>query len=42
MSYSEAAYFDHNHCQHCADREEWLRLQRRVRDCFEAMQRRQK
>ena len=26
--YSEAAYFDRNACQHCADREEHLRLTR--------------
>lgn len=28
MSYSEAAYFDGNHCQHVADRLEALRLKR--------------
>lgn len=27
-SYSEAAYFDGNHCQHCADRDEHRRLER--------------
>lgn len=27
MSYSEAAYFDGNHCQHCASRDEYLRLE---------------
>lgn len=26
-SYSEAAYFDGNHCAHCAARDEHLRLQ---------------
>jgi hypothetical protein len=25
--YSEAAYFDGDHCQHCADRDEHRRLQ---------------
>lgn len=25
--YAERAYFDSDHCQHCADREEFLRLQ---------------
>lgn len=28
MSYSEAAYFDGNHCQHVAARDDFLRLQR--------------
>lgn len=28
MSYSEAAYFNGNHCQHVADREEAQRLAR--------------
>lgn len=28
MNYSVRAYFDGDHCQHCADRDEWLRLQR--------------
>lgn len=28
MIYSEAAYFEGNHCQHCADRDEHLRWQR--------------
>lgn len=27
MIYAERAYFDGDHCQHCADREEFLRLQ---------------
>lgn len=26
--YAELAYFEGNHCQHCADREEYLRLKR--------------
>ena len=29
--YSEAAYFDGNHCQHCADRDEAARLDRIMR-----------
>jgi hypothetical protein len=28
MLYSEAAYFDGNHCAHCAARDEHMRLQR--------------
>lgn len=28
MSYAERAFFDGDHCQHCADRDEHLRLQR--------------
>lgn len=28
MIYSEAAYFEGDHCQHCADRDEHLRFQR--------------
>lgn len=28
MLYSEAAYFDGNHCAHCAARDEHLRLVR--------------
>jgi len=28
MNYAEAAYFDGNHCQHVADRDEHRRLQR--------------
>jgi hypothetical protein len=28
MIYSEAAYFDGNHCAHCGAWEEWLRLER--------------
>ena len=28
MIYSEASYFDGNHCQHCADRDEAMRLER--------------
>lgn len=30
-SYSEAAYFEGNHCAHCAARDDFLRLQR-IRD----------
>lgn len=28
MIYAEAAYFDRNHCQHVADRDDFLRLER--------------
>jgi len=28
MLYSEAAYFDNNHCAHCATRDDYNRLQR--------------
>lgn len=31
MPYSERAYFDGDHCQHCAARDEHVRLQR-IRD----------
>lgn len=32
MIYSEAAYFDGNHCQHCADRDEKHRLDRKKKE----------
>ena len=28
MSYSERAYFENDHCQHCAAREDYLRIAR--------------
>lgn len=28
MTYAEASFFDRNHCQHCAARDEAIRLQR--------------
>lgn len=31
MIYAERAYFEGDHCQHCADREEHLRLARIAR-----------
>lgn len=36
MLYSEAAYFDGNHCQHVAAWEEHKRLARIARQCREA------
>lgn len=38
MLYSEAAYFDGNHCQHVAAWEEHKRLERIARQCREAAQ----
>ena len=38
--YSEMAYFDGNHCQHVADREEHLRLQRIRTNAIKALDRR--
>jgi hypothetical protein len=29
MNHAEASYFDGDHCQHCADRDEHLRLERK-------------
>lgn len=40
MIYSEAAYFDGNHCQHCADREEHQRLARARRQARQVFERR--
>lgn len=40
MIYSEAAYFDGNHCQHCAAREEHQRLTRARRLAAQAHERR--
>lgn len=39
-SYSEAAYFDGDHCQHCADREERQRLERKRIEAIKALDRR--
>lgn len=36
MIYSEAAYFEGNACQHCADRDEHLRLARINRQADQA------
>lgn len=38
--YSEMAYFDGNHCQHVAAREEHLRLQRIRTQAIKALDRR--
>lgn len=40
MSYSERAYFDGDHCQHCAARDEHQRLQRARRQMEQADRRR--
>jgi hypothetical protein len=40
MLYSEAAYFDNNHCAHCAARDEHLRLQRIRATALRALDRR--
>lgn len=40
MLYSEAAYFDGNHCQHCADRDDFLRRERIRKDARAAIDRR--
>ncbi len=39
-SYSEAAYFDGEHCQHIADWEEYRRLQRIRTTAIKALDRR--
>lgn len=39
MIYSEAAYFDGNHCQHVADKIEHDRIRRAQRQGEEAMRR---
>lgn len=36
-SYSEAAYFDGNHCHHCATRDEHLRLERIRKEASKAV-----
>jgi len=33
--YSERAYFDGDHCAHCAARDEFQRLKRIAKDCRE-------
>lgn len=38
--YSEMAYFDNNHCAHCAAREEHLRLRRKREVALRTIQRR--
>ena len=40
MLYSEAAYFDGNHCAHCAARDEHLRLKRKMTEARKALDRR--
>lgn len=37
MTYSEAAYFDGNHCQHVADYHEHLRQRIKARQRFELL-----
>lgn len=38
--YAEKAYFGGDHCQHCADRDEFLRLRRARRVATQAIERR--
>lgn len=40
MLYSEAAYFDGNHCAHCAARDEHMRLQRKRIEAIRSLDRR--
>lgn len=40
MLYSEAAYFDGNHCAHCAARDEHNRLERKRTEARRALDRR--
>lgn len=40
MLYSEAAYFDGNHCAHCATRDEHKRIVRIRNDARKAFERR--
>lgn len=40
MPYSERAYFDGDHCQHCADRDERQRLERIRKSTARAVNRR--
>lgn len=39
-SYSEAAFFDGNHCHHCAARDEFMRLARIAAEARRALNRR--
>lgn len=40
MLYSEAAYFDGNHCAHCATRDEHIRIERKRTEARRALDRR--
>ena len=40
MSYAERAYFEGDHCHHCAARDEWLRLERKRVEAIRALDRR--
>ncbi len=40
MLYSEAAYFDGNHCAHCAARDEHNRIERKRTEARKALDRR--
>lgn len=42
MNYAESAYFDGNHCAHCAERAEFMRLRAKRRLALAAMDRRPK
>ena len=40
MPYSERAYFEDDHCAHCAAWEDWLRLERKREDARRVLDRR--
>jgi hypothetical protein len=40
MTYAERSFFDGDYCQHCADRDEHLRLRRIARNAQVAFERR--
>lgn len=40
MSYAERAYFEGDHCHHCAARDEALRLERKLTEARRALDRR--
>jgi|JI10StandDraft_1071094.scaffolds.fasta_scaffold63686_3 hypothetical protein len=40
MSYAERAYFERDHCHHCAAREDLLRLERKRTEARRSLDRR--
>lgn len=42
MSYAERAYFQGDHCHHCAARDEALRLERKRVEAIRALDRRRR
>ena len=40
MSYAERAFFEGDHCHHCAARDEWLRLELKRVETVRALDRR--